>query len=96
MSDTLREAKRRGKREDIERVFASGEHIVLVWFDRIYNGHITEVNDEGFRLSAWEDEGLWSGWDSQFRVEQPWWDVTERVIYNDCAYCARLHPGEPS
>jgi hypothetical protein len=91
--DPLRNATRRGKREHIEQALATGEHIVLIWFDRIYSGHIIEADEEGFRLAVPDDTGLWSGWDAKCRVEQPWWDVTERVCYGDCHHCARLHPG---
>jgi hypothetical protein len=71
----------------------SGEHVVVKWWNRTYDGHITEVADDGFRVLHYEDGGAWCSWEGATKIEPPYWDVAatlERDYPEPCRGCVEV------
>lgn len=78
-----RAARRAGVRivvwRAVHEMHLSGEHAFVHWFDRVYNGHITEISPEGFMVLNYEDGGAWCSWKGTSRIEIPYQDLGAAV-----------------
>lgn len=66
------------------------KHVVVDWWDRMYHGHITEIDRQGFRVHNHEGDGAWCSWEGATRVAEPWWDLkaaVERPYPQPCPQC---------
>ena len=108
MSDTIRrehtseeKAARRCKARvtvwrAVHAAHLSGEHVVVRWWNRTYDGHITEVGDDGFSVWKQDGDGAWCSWPGATAIEQPWWDTraaVDRVYPKPCNGCIRYFAG---
>lgn len=90
-------ARRCGARVTVWRAVhekhGSREHVVVHWCDRIYDGHITKISDDGFLVAHEAGNGGWCSWNGTTAVEEPWWDVwgeLNRIYPEPCAGCVAL------
>ena len=73
---------------EIHQAHLDRSHVVVQWWDRSHNGHITEIDDDGFRVSHPEDGGLWCSWEGATEVKEPWWDpMADNHYTGACRYC---------
>ena len=75
-----RAARRAGARVTVWRAVhgahLSREHVIV---DRSYNGHIIEINKEGFMVLNYEDGRAFCSWKGTSKIKPPYWDVEQAV-----------------
>ena len=71
----------------VHEALLSGEHVIVHWFDRTYNGHITEISPDGFRVLNYEDGGAFCSWEGASGISPPDWDIEQAVKRDYPAKC---------